>query len=315
MDELLKELLNSEVLTEETQQQISEAFQQHIQSVTEEAEQKAETRIRAELTEQFVEERNLLIEAVDAKVMEMLDGEVNELKEDIDRFRDLEAEYAAKLVEKQEVMSEQLKQDMATLLQTLDNYLEERLEVEFDELKEDIEVVKKVQFGQEIFEAFSNKYMVSFVDEDSLQAKLQEATDRLAEVEAQLTESKGENSTLIRESRLNTLLAPLDGRNREVMETILATTDTDKLEETYNTFVDRVISESVNPKTEKENDEVLAEGDEQKPAEEGDVKDLSEEVIIKDGNRDETIVESASEGKPQLSEAERQSLRRLSGQF
>lgn len=315
MDELLKELLNSEVLTEETQQQISEAFQQHIQSVTEKAEQEAETRIRAELTEQFVEERNLLIEAVDAKVMEMLDGEVNELKEDIDRFRDLEAEYAAKLVEKQEVMSEQLKQDMATLLQTLDNYLEERLEVEFDELKEDIEVVKKVQFGQEIFEAFSNKYMVSFVDEDSLQAKLQEATDRLAEVEAQLTESKGENSTLIRESRLNTLLAPLDGRNREVMETILATTDTDKLEETYNTFVDRVISESVNPKTEKENDEVLAEGDEQKPAEEGDVKDLSEEVIIKDGNRDETIVESASEGKPQLSEAERQSLRRLSGQF
>lgn len=311
MDELLKRLLESDVLTEETQQKISEALQQHIQAITEEAEKEAELRVRAELTEQFVNERNMLIEAVDAKVMELLEGEIAELKEDIERFRDLEAEYAGKLVQEKEVMAEQLKQDMATLLKTLDSYLEERLQMEFEELKEDIEDAKKDRWGRNIFETFAEEFAARFVDEDSLQAKLHEATEKLEETYSKLAAVESKNQSLIRESKMNALLEPLQGRQREVMETILQTVDTDKLDETYTKFIGRIINESVNPKSEKESVRVLAEGDKQsaKVSER-----LSEQVVVKDGNKQQTVVESYND-KQTLSEDTVVALRRLSGQL
>ena len=99
MDELLQKLLESEVLTAETQKELKEAIEQKVTEAVEAAKAEAAADVRAELTEQWVNERDALIEAVDAKVGDFLDSELDELKSDIERFRDLEAESAEKLVE------------------------------------------------------------------------------------------------------------------------------------------------------------------------------------------------------------------------
>ncbi|MCX2582088.1 hypothetical protein OQ641_30260, partial [Klebsiella pneumoniae] len=71
--------------------------------------------VTAELNEAWLKERDTLIEALDAKVTEALTEEMAELREDIERFRDLEAEYAVKLVEAKREMATTLKKDMAQL--------------------------------------------------------------------------------------------------------------------------------------------------------------------------------------------------------
>ena len=108
MDELLQKLLEAEVLTEETKKELKTAFETKLNEAVEAAKAEAAADVRAELTEQWVNERDALVEAVDAKVGDYLDGEIEELKADIERFRDLEAEAAEKLVEAKALMAEEL---------------------------------------------------------------------------------------------------------------------------------------------------------------------------------------------------------------
>lgn len=97
MDELLKKLLESELLNEDTKAELTEQFQSFINAQIDEHRQLVEQQVRDELTqslsEQWVQERESLIEALDAKTDEVLKAELAELKEDIERFRDLEAEF------------------------------------------------------------------------------------------------------------------------------------------------------------------------------------------------------------------------------
>ena len=309
MDELLQSLLDAELLTPQTRQQVTEAFQSHITSLLSEKEQQLETTIRAQLTQQWVTERENIIEALDAKCSEYLTAELSQLKEDIDRFRDLEAEYAGKIVEARAEMAEELKEDMATLIHKMDSFLEERLTAEFQELKEDIEEAKKDRFGRRIFEAFTNEYSVKFVDEDSLQAKLHESTSQVQQLQAQLDETTEQAQKLLRESEMTRLLQPLSGTQRDIMETILKTSSDAMLESTYNTYIGRVISESVtknvNSSSEKES-KVLAERSVQLGS-----KVILEQAVVKEGNPTRNMVTEAV--VIQESETAKR-LRQLSGQ-
>jgi hypothetical protein len=307
VDELLKKLLEAEILTPETKEELSEAFTQHIQSTLAEAEEENKIKIRAELTEQWIKEREVLIEAIDSKVGDLLQQEIGELKEDVDKFRDLEAEYAEKIVEARASMAEELKDDMAKLVVHIDNFLSESLAAEFQELHEDIEEVKKNEFGRKIFEAFTNEFYTSFVDEDSLQAKLHEAQAKAEAATRKLNEAAKINAKLIRESKLNDLLAPLSSYQREVMSTILETTATEKLDQTFNQFVGRIIKESVDHSSEKES-QVLAESEKSK---ETKTSIIEEKVIVKTGNAAPSAVERVQEGV--LSESDINALRRMSG--
>jgi len=71
--------------------------------------------VRAELTEQWIKERESLVEAIDAKVEEYLEGEMAELHEEIARFRDLGAEYAEALKEAKGEMRDELMEDLENL--------------------------------------------------------------------------------------------------------------------------------------------------------------------------------------------------------
>ena len=179
MDELLQKLLEADVLSEDTKKELEGAFQTKLDEAITAAKDEAAADVRADLTEKWVVERDQLVEAVDTKVTEFLAKEVEELKEDIERFRDLEAEYAEKLVEAKAAMSDELKDDLMELVEKVDAFLEIRLSAEIEELREDIDIVRKNDFGRRVFESFADEFMVNYSDEESAQVSLRETQERL----------------------------------------------------------------------------------------------------------------------------------------
>ncbi len=292
MDELLQKLLESEVLTAETQKELKEAIEQKVTEAVEAAKAEAAADVRAELTEQWVNERDALIEAVDAKVGDFLDSELDELKSDIERFRDLEAESAEKLVEAKATMAEELKGDLAELVEKLDSFLEIRLRAELEELVEDIAQVKKDEFGRKIFEAVRQEYSKNFADDESLEGTLRETEKRLTDTAEALEEAERKVATMERDNKLEEILSPLSGRQKEVMEAILKNVDTVNLEEGYKTFIGRVIKETEENKSEKEIP-VLAES-----ASDAEKDTLKKAKVISGDNK-----EQIAENEKQLTES------------
>jgi len=314
MDELLKKLLAAEVLTEDTRKELEAAFKQKIDEEAKKAREEATVAVNAELHEKWTQERDTLIEALDAKVSEVLKEELAELKDDIDRFRDLEAEYAEKLVEAKGEMADGLKKDMDALIEKLDKFLEIRLTKELEELHEDIETQRKKNFGKRVFEAFVDEFKKHYAADDSVEGKLHETEQQLADALKALEESEKKSAKLERAKKMDEVLKPLSGRSREVMEAILKNVDTPMLEDAYKTYVGKVLKETtaVEPKTddkktsEKETP-VLAEGEKK--------SETKPQGVTKTGDDNERITEGAKLDQPagKLSEENKAKLRHLAG--
>jgi hypothetical protein len=311
MDELLQKLLEAEVLSVDTKKELEGAFKTQLDEAIAAARDEAAADVRAELTEQWVRERDTLIEAIDSKVGEYLETEIDELKEDIDRFRDLEAEYAEKLVETKSAMKDELRSDLKDLVEKIDAFLEIRLAAEIEELREDIDEVRKNEFGRKIFEAFAKEFTMNYADEDSAEATLRETAERLSDVEKALEESERKRTELERSIKLDEVLAPLSGRQREVMEAILRNVDTENLEEGYKTFIGRVLREtSGDTASSEKEDKVLAEGE--KKSEKKDSKKLSEGVSVT-GDSENSVVEESDKSMEDAAAARRAYLQKLAG--
>ena len=307
MDELLQKLLEAEVLTEETKTKLETAFQTQLDEAIQSAKDDAAADVRAELTEHWVNDRDALIEAVDTQVGDFIAAELDELKTDIDSFRDLEVEAADKLVEAKAAMAAELKTDLVELVESLDTFLEMRLTSELDELKEDIMEVRKNEFGREIFEAFGNMFASTFADEDDTASTLAETKRRLADTQEALEEAEQKRATIERKVKMDETLSPLSGREREVMEAILKTVSTEKLDEGYNTFIGRVMKEAAETTTEKE-DKVLAEA----ATVDDKAKPLVEGTVVTGDDEDRLITESNS-SDTSAREARLAAVRKLAG--
>ncbi len=286
MDEILKQLLESELLSEETKGQIQEQFENAVQNMREEL----TLEVRAELAEQYTADRDALIESVEEKVTEMLVDEVNELKEDISRFRDLEVEYSGKLVTEKKVLAEKLGEELDQIVDKLDTFLEYRLNEEIEELKEDLDVAKQNQFGRKIFESFMSEFSRSFVDEESLYKKISVLEDKLQNAEGLIYEAEQAEKKASRVKKLDEVLEPLSGTKREQMAMILQNVETGKLQEAYNRFVGRIIKEETQESKENKLTEAA------KPAPTTSVK--TGDVVVEESAEDKTvsgpIVESAA---------------------
>lgn len=295
MTELLKKLLEAQILSEESKKELEEAVTKQIEEAVAAAKKDAEDTVRAQLAEQWIGERDALIEAIDQKVTEFCENELSELKGDISSFRDLEAEYAKKLVEAKGDMGEQLQKDLKSLVEKLDAFLEIRIAAEFEELREDISEARKLEFGRKLYEAFSEEYRKHFVDEFSVEAELRETQEQLDALKAKYETEVGEKGVLARKIKMESVLKPLTGTAREVMETILSNVATEQLEEGYKTFIGRVLKEDVTVKGNKKNEsksggseketKVLAEG--------ANISSRLDEgsVILKTGDSEVTVVE------------------------
>lgn len=246
MDEILKKLLESDLLSEETKAEISAQFKTAVDEYLAEERSKLEVEIRSTLTEEFVKARDELAEAVDTKVEEFLNKEFEELHEDINKFRDLEVEFAEKLVEEKENLAQMLGEQLNQLVDKLDAFLEVRLDEEMSELTEDIADVKKLEFGRKIFEAVEAEFK-KFRKSDltDVEQSLAEATDRLADAEKRLADIEHERLAEARNTKMDELLSALSGNAKEQMKIILSNVATEKLEEAYKVYIGRVLKESV----------------------------------------------------------------------
>jgi hypothetical protein len=310
MDELLKKLLEAEILSEDTKVELEAAFASQLSEAVESEKVRAREEIRVELSEQWVAEREQLIEAMDTKIDDFLTEEMEELKGDLSRFRDLEVEYAEKLVEAESKLAKQLEADTEELVEKLDTFLEMRLTAELNELKEDIAEAKKSHFGKQVFEAFSNEYKNNFVDQDKISAELKESQQELRSTLNQLKKAERKLEENVRGTKINGLLKPLKGSQRDVMETILNNLPTKDLDTGYSTFIGRVLKEGEKESIEKET-KVLAEDTKAQTTTE-----VVKEGTVKTGNLENEATEEEKviqENLDQQREAAKAKLRRLSG--
>lgn len=312
MDEILKKLFEAELLTEDTKNELQTAFKTKLEESVKQAQQDAYAEVTATLNEQWINEREALIDALDAKITESMTEELTELKDSIERFRDLEAEYAQKIIEAKEDMSKTLQADVETLIEQLDQFVEISLTAEIEELKEDIIEVRKNQKGRKVFEAFMNEFKEFYTEDKEVYSKLDETEQRLQDTLLALEKSEKRTASMIRTKKLDEVLAPLSGRSREVMEAILKSVDTNMLEEAYQTYVGRVLKEAsqdVSKKTSEKETKVLAEGEE---------KQTISGVVKSGDDLDQLIIEQHIDNEDRkslssISDAEKARLRKMAG--
>lgn len=247
MDEILKRLLETELLSEETKLEITAEWEASVATMKEAIRESTILEVRTELSEQWITEREELTDKLDAFVEARLAEELSELKSDIERFRDLEAEYASKLVDEKRSIAEELSVELDTLADKVDSFMEVRINEEMQELKEDLVVARENEFGRKIFEAFVSEFGNSFVDEASLQSKLSITEDKLTDAQARIAEMETKQAKIVRESKMEKILSALTGSKREQMTFILQNVETSKLEEAYKMFIGRVLKEEAAP--------------------------------------------------------------------
>lgn len=279
--EILKKLLESDLLNEETKAEISTQFKTAVDTYLAEERSKLEVEIRSTLTEEFVKARDELAESVYKKIDEAIAAEHAELAEDIDNFRDLEVEQAEMIAEEKERLAQRFGEEINQLVEKLDAFLEVRLDEEIAEFKGDLEDVKKLEFGRKIFEAFEDEFKQHRKsDMADVEQELAEALDKLSDAEKRLEEIESSRLAEARTAKMEDLLSPLGGTAREQMKIILSNVATEKLDEAYKIYIGRVLKETVvekkeepkaKPLTEAKKDETIVTGNE-KPEE------LKEEV-------------------------------------
>lgn len=295
MEEILKAVLSSEILSEETKTQLTE----HVKTLEKSLRESIETEVRAELAEKWVQERDELAQKMEVFVSESLQQELTELRDDIKQFRNLESEYQAKLAEQRVLMAEEvvaekqklqsaLEEELETLVDKLDEFLEIRLSEELTELAEDIQSVKNSKLGQEMFEAYAEIFMRSHLSKTGVMKKLEEAEKQVELLSTKLEESTMVTADLIRESKMTNLLSNLSGSKREQMEILLKGVATERLEETYKQFVGRIMKEE--PQVQ--------------------ISESSQQTTVKTGD---AVVITESQSKSAVDDDFRKELQRLAG--
>lgn len=317
--DVLKAVLENELLTDEVRTQIAEAIESakdeaaskvraELEAEKEvaiaEAREAAEAEVQANLAAKYVEEREELAASLDAKVEALYREELEELREDIASFRDLEVEKALEIEEEKERLAEQYAAEREALITKLDEYTEARFRVELEELSEDIRMVKENTFAREVFESFSQVYVDSFVNEGSLgpsaQDKLRESNEEKDEALTRAADLQDQLDQMIRERELERVLSPLSGKRKAVMETLLDRVSTEDFTKVYDRMLSKVMDtvgasaeESVSEGSETdevEEEETLTEAPEGTVLAEGDEEVVTEETVVAAGamNDDES---------------------------
>lgn len=186
-------------------------------------------------------------------VVEQLAKEIAEFQED---KKDL-AETKVRLVREakshlNKVRSNFIEKSAKLVSETVDK----GLKTEISQLKEDINLARKNDFGRKIFEAFASEYLSSHLNEKSEAKKLLkvlEAKDRqLAEakvfatkavklVEAKKLENKRLAESAERAKIMNELTAPLGKDQREIMTDLLESVQTTRLRSAFDKYLPAVI--------------------------------------------------------------------------
>jgi hypothetical protein len=167
------------------------------------------------------------------------------------------AETKVKLVRESKAKFEQVKKDfVARSAKIIEETVSKGLKSEMVQLREDIELARKNDFGRRIFESFASEYAASHLNEKSETAKLLKAVrikeqelDEAAKVVAdsqKLVENREAELRVIkdmtaRKDVMSELLGPLSGDKKVVMRELLESVQTEKLRNAYDKYLPAVM--------------------------------------------------------------------------
>jgi len=241
----LKELLESSVLTDETKETLQEAF---------------DVAVEAAAAEKVEESRKELVALIPEMIEEAISNELEEIAVEVREAREQEVLWAEKFAEFKENYA-------AKVDEMLQLMVAESVAEEIDELREDIELAKKHRFAIAVTEAFGDTYSRMFGESD-------------VSLYDELTEAKKELETYRRKEKLDSLLEGIEGRKRDVLESILESVDVDRMEAKFESVKAIVLTESNKPEGD---DKVITEGDDSaEETPEGTV--VLEDVELEEGN-------------------------------
>jgi hypothetical protein len=186
-------------------------------------------------------------------VVEALANEIAEFYKD---KQDL-AETKVRLIrEGKDALAKIKKQFVQRAATMVEGVVESSLKTELTQLREDIDAARKADFGRKIFEAFSNEFQTSYINEKSEAAQLLKVIDKkdsqIAEAQTiavtaqRIIESKEAtiralNESMERKAVMSELLAPLAADQKEIMSELLESVQTVKLHDSFNKYLPAVI--------------------------------------------------------------------------
>jgi hypothetical protein len=274
--EALKALLESDAISEAMKTELEEAWNTKVQ----ENKLAVTSELREEFAGKYAHDKSVMVEAIDALVSEKLTEEMAELHEDRKQLAEQKAKYAMKMREDANLMASFVKKTlvkevselhddqkaMANKFGMLEEFVVEQLAIqetvakaltsEIKQLKEDIDTARQNDFGRKIFEAFSNEYMGSHLNETSETKKLMSVVEtknqQIAEAkklalkaksiaEAKDAEVKRLVESQTRTSKMNELVGPLSKGQREIMTDLLESVQTNRLQTAFDKYLPAVI--------------------------------------------------------------------------
>ena len=186
-------------------------------------------------------------------VVHALAKEINEFAVD---KRDL-AETKVKLVREAKAKFDDIRQHFVKQSsKVVEAVVTKKLTSEITQLKEDIDSARNNDFGRRLYEAFSQEYAGSFLNEKSETSKLLKIIARkdqeLAETKQAVTEKSSLVESVQREIRVTKdlmerkqvmaeLIAPLSGEKRVVMQELLESVQTAKLHSSFDKYLPAVM--------------------------------------------------------------------------
>jgi len=203
---------------------------------------------------------------------------VHALSKEISEFatdkKDL-AETKVKLVREAKSKFAEIKQNfIQRSSKVVENAVTKKLTSEIKQLKEDIDGARNNDFGRKIYEAFAQEFAGSFLNEKSETSKLLKIIDKknheLAEAQQVVAEKDNLVESVQREIRvtkdlmerkavMGELLGPLDASKREIMNDLLESVQTKKLNEAFDKYLPAVMEGQKKPVARKT---MLSEGTE-----------------------------------------------------
>lgn len=137
MNDILKPLLESDLLSEDVKVQISEAFEAKIAEVRDEV----ETQLREEMANRFEHDREALINAVSQMVEEALQAELDEFQAD----RQAVVEDRVRLANQITENAQQSKEELAKRLEVMESFILNVLKEEIVEFESDRQSLKEAK--------------------------------------------------------------------------------------------------------------------------------------------------------------------------
>lgn len=193
--------------------------------------------------------------------------------------------------------------------QVIEKNINETLKKEIGSFRTDIKAARENDFGRRIFESYVAEYMTSHLNESGEVRKLQDVVANLTEQvekskiinakQTQLTESverklSAATDRVNRDKKLNELLGPLSKKDRGVMEELLQTVKTEKLDEGFKKYIPAVLNEDTTRNIQSKKRSTLKES----------VR------TVKDGNKRATIAQTEED---QETLAEIQQMQKMAG--